>query len=277
MSSPPNIQFFARWGTRGSSDGQFSNVGVPGPRGIVVGASGDVYVADTGNDRVQRFTGSGEFISSWGSEGSGEGQFGFPVGIAVDASGNVYVADVGNGRVQVFSPTGVFLREVLPSLEPWLVAVHASGNLYVWGQAFNGSVLNQVQVFSPIGEFLSQWSAPLAGSIAVDGSGDVYLTDRQSGQVQVFSSDGQLLRQWDSLLTEPRGVAVDQSGNVYVTGGAEVQVFSANGVFLAKWGSFGSGDGQFLDPQGIAVDALGNVYVMDTRNQRVQVFRVELP
>ena len=64
---------------------------------------GNVYVADSSNDRVQVFSSSGEFLGKWGGLGSGESRFRFPVGIAVDGSGNVYVADSGNNRLQVFS------------------------------------------------------------------------------------------------------------------------------------------------------------------------------
>ena len=67
--------------------------------------SGKVYVADSRNQRVQVFSSAGTFLFKWGSQGSGDGQFQFPVGIAVDGSGRVYVVDVNNNRVQVFSLT----------------------------------------------------------------------------------------------------------------------------------------------------------------------------
>ncbi|MCX5800056.1 MAG: 6-bladed beta-propeller [Candidatus Eisenbacteria bacterium] len=72
------------------------------PRGIAVDASGNVYVGDTCNHRIQVFTSSGTYITEWGGLGTGPGQFQGPHGIAFDASGNVYVADKGNYRIQVF-------------------------------------------------------------------------------------------------------------------------------------------------------------------------------
>jgi DNA-binding beta-propeller fold protein YncE len=69
-----------------------------------VDASGNVYVADAGNNRIQKFSSSGTLITMWGSLGTGNGQFSNPSGVAVDASGNVYVADTFNNRIQVFSP-----------------------------------------------------------------------------------------------------------------------------------------------------------------------------
>lgn len=70
-------------------------------------ASGNVYVADTGNNRIQKFTSSGTFLSKWGTLGPKNGQFSAPAGVAVDASGNPYVADTDNSRVQVFGYPGV--------------------------------------------------------------------------------------------------------------------------------------------------------------------------
>jgi tripartite motif-containing protein 71 len=61
-----------------------------------------VYVTDVNNNRIQKFGSDGAFITSWGSEGSGEGQFLEPEGIDIDTEGNVYVADTGNFRIQVF-------------------------------------------------------------------------------------------------------------------------------------------------------------------------------
>lgn len=62
---------------------------------IAMDRSGNMYVADTGNDRIQKFDNSGTFITEWGSKGDGDGQFNYPADIAVDRSGNVYVADTG--------------------------------------------------------------------------------------------------------------------------------------------------------------------------------------
>ena len=70
---------------------------------MAVDASGNVYVADSGNHRIQKFTSTGTFITKWGSLGSGDGQFNEPGGVAVDALGNVYVGDSNNFRIQKFA------------------------------------------------------------------------------------------------------------------------------------------------------------------------------
>jgi DNA-binding beta-propeller fold protein YncE len=78
----------------GTEDGQFN-----GPTDIAVDSLGNVYVADSNNNRIQKFNGNGNFITKWGSLGAGDGEFDGPVGIAIDSSGNVYVADIDNGLI----------------------------------------------------------------------------------------------------------------------------------------------------------------------------------
>ena len=90
--------FILKFGSYGSGDAQFIN-----PERVAIDSSGNLYVADFGNNRVQKFTSDGFFITKWGSQGSGDGQFINPIGIAVDKSGNIYVADRNNARVQKFT------------------------------------------------------------------------------------------------------------------------------------------------------------------------------
>lgn len=82
-----------------------------GPRGIAAGPDGNLYVADTGNQRVQVFDADGIFLREFGGAGSAASQLSEPVGIAVSANGEIFVADTWNRRVQVFSPAGMYLRE----------------------------------------------------------------------------------------------------------------------------------------------------------------------
>jgi DNA-binding beta-propeller fold protein YncE len=81
-----------------------------GPRAITVGANGDVYVADTGNDRIQVFDREGTFLRWLGGSGSDIGQLDEPVGLAIGEAGELYVADAWNARIQVFDAAGQFVR-----------------------------------------------------------------------------------------------------------------------------------------------------------------------
>jgi len=96
-TSATAASFSFAFGSFGTGNGQFNS-----PRGIAVDGGGNIYVADTNNDRVQVFNSSGGFQSTFGSQGSGNGQFRGPAGIAVGSGGNIYVADTDNRRVQVF-------------------------------------------------------------------------------------------------------------------------------------------------------------------------------
>ena len=95
--TPP--AFVTAWGTGGSGNGQFAY-----PYRVATDAAGNVYVADSGNNRIQKFTSTGTYLTQWGTYGTGNGQFYYPWGVATDAAGNVYVADTFNERIQKFAP-----------------------------------------------------------------------------------------------------------------------------------------------------------------------------
>jgi aldose sugar dehydrogenase len=137
------------WSEFGRGVGQLS-----GPTDIAVdSSSGNVYVADTDNNRIQVFSSNGTFISKWGEYGGGNGTLRFPEGIAVDSSsGNVYVADTDNNRIQVFSSNGTFISK--------------------WG----GSSIGKERLRFPEG-------------IAVDSSsGNVYVADTANNRISAFTS-----------------------------------------------------------------------------------------
>ncbi len=104
VEHPPSL--IISWGTYGTGNGRFD-----GPAGVAVDpTTGDVYVTDTENHRVQKFDADGTFLAKWGSEGTGNGQFDYPEAVAVDpTTGDVYVADTRNHRVQKFDSDGTFL------------------------------------------------------------------------------------------------------------------------------------------------------------------------
>jgi DNA-binding beta-propeller fold protein YncE len=260
------------------------------PESVAVDSSGNVFVADTGADRIVKFDPSGAPVKSWGGRGTGAGEFAGPVGLAVDASDHVFVADDGNHRIQEFDDAGHFIREwgSLGSApgrftDPWAVATNGAGDVYV------GDLSNRrVQEFDPTGTFIRKWGSgdpenPLNPmGLAVGPSGNVYVADFSNSRIAEFSASGHFIRQWGSFgagpgeFNGPNGVAAAPSGNVYVLDATndvnQVQKFDSRGNFIRKWGSLGPGDRQFNTLGGIATDSAGSVYVSDSFNDRIEKY-----
>lgn len=236
------------------------------------------------------------YLSRWGSAGTGNGQFNTPYGLATDSSGNVYVCDVANNRIQKFDATGTFILRFGNTITPATLRLNAPAAIAV--DSTNGIVYvadtgsRRIQRYSmTTGNATAtapRWGAAGTGNgqfnvpsgIALDSSSNVYVADTGNNRVQKFDSIGGYLTKWgsagtaDGRFNTPTGIAVDSSGNVYVVdrGNNRIQKFSSTGTFIAKWGSAGSGNGQFNSPRHIAVDSAGNVYVADTGNNRIQKF-----
>ena len=276
-------RFITKWGSKGLGNYQFH-----GPCGVAVDGAGNVYVADTNNHRIMKFSYNGKFIEKWGGIGSGNYQFIFPADIAIDGSGNVYVADKRNNHIMKFSSDGKFITKWgsrgsgnYQFNYPRGVAVDASGNVYV---ADTGN--HRIMKFDSNGKFITKWGSRGSGNyqfsyfsgIAVDGAGNVYVADTGNHRIMKFNSKGKFIIKWGRMgnyqFHGPCGVAVDGAGNVYVadTENHRIMKFSSNGKFITKWGSWGSGNYQFSAPFGIAVDGAGNVYVADTFNHRIIKF-----
>lgn len=233
----PAGQFTLKWGNPGpggsSQPGQFS-----GPRDVAIGAGSRVYVADSGNDRIQWFRADGTLGGSWGGTGTVNGRFEDPDDLVAAPDGTIYVADFNNGRIQRFTGDGAFLG--------------------VWGSEGTGP-----------GQF--SWIT----GISVGPDGTVYVVEQQNHRVQHFSATGDLLGAWGAegsgqgQFLSPSAIDVGADGTVYVADKDrdDVQVFSATGQYQAAFGHDG------LDaPTGLAVDRYGTVYVADNLQERVLAF-----
>lgn len=194
------------------------------PVDIAFAPNGDYYVLES--IRVRKFDAGRNPLLTFGSSGSGPGQFLSPTHIACDAQANAYIADAPTGRVQKFGPTGALLQEFALPANP---------------------------------------QAPAAGGVYVDGANRVFVTDTGNRKVVVFSASGAILQSWGvtgsgaGQLLAPGAIAVDQSGIVYVADLANlrVQKFLINGTPLTYWVPT-----QTLAPSDIATGALGRVYVV---------------
>jgi tripartite motif-containing protein 71 len=258
--------FILGWGTRGSGPGQFYHA-----HGIAIDSSGNVYVSDQGNfqsevshpdaiPHISKFTSDGKFITKWGSQGTGDGQFTRVEDLAVDSSGNVYVAELGNSRISKFTSDGKFITK--------------------WGSG-NSNNNNSNDTTTTTSGTGSEGSIDKPWGVAVDSSGNILVTDKGRNMAFKYTNDGKYLQTLvptgpaDGQLQHPHGIAIDASGNFYIADQVHgnVQKFTSDGKFVAKFGSEGRGDGPvFHRPHGVAVDASGNIFVADSANHRVKKF-----
>ena len=197
-----------RIGSQGSGDGQFKS-----PFGLTI--VGEVlYVVDYLNNRVQKFTFTGEYLGQFGSYGSSEGQFSSPYGICTDGRGRVLVADKGNNRVQVFTADGIFVSSIPCNRYPYDVAVDNSGNIHV-----TLCSSNCVAVFSSDGKQLTTYgsssNSKSPAGIAVDEEGYRYVSSNSSNQIYVFSPQG-MYENCYSCSSYSRCMTVDNHGDIYL-------------------------------------------------------------
>jgi len=292
--SQETYEFLLEWGSGGSGVSQFNS-----PIAVTTDPSGNVYVADRGNNRIQKFDSDGNFIVMFDfgtTDTSGFTET--PYGISADSTGNVYVVSVRTATslptppvpyIYKFDSYGNFISKwrISGTIDPYSgvrrgVAVDSPGNVYVVD-----SISNWVQKFDSNGNFLTQWGSSgngdgqfnHPGGVAVDLHGYIYVADTGNQRIQKFDSSGHFITQWGFShgYNYPYGVAVNLSGSVFVLLQQQVEKFDLNGNFIAKWGSWGQGEGEFMYPNGLNADLSGNVYVADSGNNRIQKFSLILP
>jgi hypothetical protein len=266
----------------GGDGGPASSALLDYPYGVAVDGSGNLFIADSFNNRIREVvqaTGNIITVAGTGATGfSGDGgaataaQLNDPTSVAIDSSGNLFIADFGNHRI----------REV----------VKATGIITTF--AGNGSTTDSNDGGYPLAAGIaSPWG------VAVDGSGNVFIADYSTNRVrEVQKATGTILTlagngtagftgdggyAGNAELYGPRGVAVDASGNLYIADTnnqrvREVVQATGNIITVAGNGNFGySGDGgaatsaQLYYPEAVAVDGSGNVFIADSSNHRIRV------
>jgi YD repeat-containing protein len=228
-------------GEWGSGNGYLSR-----PTSLAIDAAGDIWVADAANDRLEKFSPDGKYLSKFGSYGEGAGQFFEPEGIALDANGNIWVSDTYNGRLQEFDEAGKFIR--------------VAGSY-----GFNPGQLGE-----PTGIDIGPW-------------GHIWVADWLGDRVVEFDENGKFIRQFgtegtaNGQFSRPDGLTIDDRGELWVADESDrVQAFTEKGEYVGQFGSKGSGEGQFKlgYPIGMSTDSKGNLWITDSRNNRVQQWGV---
>jgi uncharacterized protein (TIGR03437 family) len=241
------------------------------PAGLGFDSSGNLYIADTGNNVIRKITGT-TITTVAGIQGQGPGYGGdlgpatsanlaFPTAVAVDSAGNLYIADNGNSLIRQVDTKGniiSFLGSGARLIAPNGLWFDATGALYI---ADSGNA----RVAKYVAPTLSNFAGNLTAGFAGDG--------------------GQAIR---AQLNKPSGVTVDAAGNVYVadTNNSRIRKITADGTITTiagKGGGAYSGDGgpatsaALNFPRSIAVSSNGTVYIADTGNHVIRVLTPTFP
>ena len=265
----------------GSTDGPGSTARFYFPLALALDNSGNIYVADSINNRIRKITSSGVVTTLAGngqggladsSSGSTNVKFWQPNGVAVDSGGNVYVGDSYNNRLRYISSYG------------YVMTLAGSG---AFGQ------YNEITFADGNGSVAIFWNPQ---GVAVDSSGNVYIADKSNHRIRKYKSGvvSTLAGSGESGFADgtgaaakfgrPQGVAVDAAGNVYVAEYRKIRKVTPSGVVTTLAGGdvngFQDGLGTnalFDQPAGVAVDSLGNLYIADTNNNRIRKITFFVP
>lgn len=280
--SPPilGVSYIKTIGRTGQGAGEFLN-----PMGMVLDAYQQLYVADTGNNRVQVIDTDGHFIAEFGSFGWREGEFDYPNDIALSLD-TLYVADTGNHRVQycnlvnrIFYPIAI-TSEDYQFDAPEGIGMGRNGEVYVvdtlnhrWIQFSKN--LAPINATGSFGSNREQFWNPT--DIVINPHGTLYVVDTGNHRIVSYDFSGNPAHTWGEKgselgqFREPKRLAIDEWNYLYVTdsGNRRVQIFTQDGGavmdFTAK---------TLLNPCGIAVSQKGQVYVSDTEAGDIKVFNV---
>lgn len=261
------------------------------PSGVETAPDGTVVVADTGNNRITRYTVDGSVVWSVGSHGAGTNQFDNPRDVGVDAANNVYVADTRNSRIVKLSPTGAWLGSTTGPASPafsFQLGVTVKGNKVYVGDTGRQRIvvldlnLNVIQTITANGVCTNLNDNRDA---TADSAGNVYLAGYKTNEILKFAPDGTCIKKWGSTgsnpgqFRTPYGVAtamdpVTGQELLYVADGLNnrVQVFTLDGAFVTQFGTYGEPDqpGTFTTMRRVAVDANGNVWAADLWGDRIE-------
>lgn len=273
----------------GNRPGQMSK-----PRGIAADSKGNIYIADLGNSRVQKYDADGKFILAFGTAGDGEGQLKEPNGVAVDASNNVWVVDALNHKLLKFTADGVFVKEWKGPPEntfygPRDIAIGPNKALYIVDQG-RGRVVK----FDPASESYSEFGSLGSGEgqfheatgIAIAGD-NVVVADAANNRIQVFDLSGKFVRAWPIAGADyardawhyPDVVYDESAKKLYITNGwtSEVAAYDLEGQIVTS--TFKPEANDKLDnPSSIVIseaDKKRRVLVLNTNGCKVTALELE--
>ena len=247
LSVPPilGVNYISAIGRSGQGAGQFLR-----PAGLDLDHKGLLYVADSGNNRVQVVDSEGNFVSEYGVRGWRTGEFDNPTDVAINFQRTeiLYVADTDNHRIQYCN----LIDQIF----------------YVM---VGGSEEDKVD---------AQIEFDLPGGVSVGRNGEVCVVDTGNHRFVLFNTDGIRVLMRGSFggarqqFRDPTDLVADAHGNIYIvdSGNHRIKKYDFSGNLVQTWGTAGQDPGQFREPRHIDIDRWGYLYVTDRGNQRVQVF-----
>jgi tripartite motif-containing protein 71 len=284
------------------------------PLGVAFDGSGNVWISNSGQARVEEYTSSGEFIRRIGEDGPGG--LASPYGITVDpARGRVYVADYTASVIQIYTTEGGYVGH-FPADDQNAKVFGPNGFSPYDVEIFHGRVVatsnDGIYFFNTDGHVVARWGGELHGrkilgsawgqftfpdAIAVDEAADrLYVADSMNRRIVALDASGKWL--WASGRPDskgrllgfwqlPRGVAVGPDGNLYVVdtfraddkgmGTGYIVELSTDGELLSEFGRTGTDDGDFNFPDHLATGPDGLWAIADRENNRVVIFRLHTP
>ncbi|KPA16661.1 cell surface protein, partial [Candidatus Magnetomorum sp. HK-1] len=273
-----NGTYISEWPDKNNDDIQLD-----GPEGIVIDIKGNLYIADSKNDRIVKRNPNGD-VESFGSRGKNKGEFRNPACITIDQYGYIYVSDLTN-RIQKFDLS----TNPISQITEWGAYGTTQGKFSnITGLTINNNKIyvvdqynNRVQQFSLEGEFISQWGQVhetglnfrKPSNVLADNSGNVYVADSENDRIVKFDYHVNNIQSFGRA-KHVHDIAISSKRKIYVTEpfNNQVAVYDEAGVFVTSWGQLGSKDSEFYEPHGIAIDDEDNVFVSDTDNHRIQKF-----
>jgi DNA-binding beta-propeller fold protein YncE len=259
-------------GRNGAAPGQFAE-----PRGIALDKLKHVFVADTGNGRIQEFSSDGSLIRTIGEPGTGEGQLDRPTGVAATLNGHIHVA-TADGRVHEYDADGTHLRETrgpAPGFGPLADLVAVGDRVYVLDPD-NGRVVkideNGTETsFGSVGDGPDQLREP-TGIAAFSAS--IHVADTGNARVVVFDEDGAprttyAVPEWAGATERTADLAGDGSGRTWLSNpaGDTILVYRDG----ASVGTLPVQDPPIDDPAGLAVAPGNALFVVNRTPGRVSM------
>lgn len=278
------------WESNGG-DTPFDQPGDP-----TIDPAGNIWVSNGRHNQFEIFAPGGTWIESWGTPGSGEGEFDFTFprsrdesygAIAFAPDGSFYVSDMGNQRIQHFDANrqfqfawGEFGSDEEQFISPFDIELDSRGNVWVVD-----SMSNVVKKFTADGEFLLQFGGPgrepgqldNVGNMAIAPDDTVWVVDGNNPRIQQWDNDGLLLATFDAEAVYGFwGIAIDDAGRVFVSDfeGGLISILDSDGAVIGEWGQIETGPGQLHYPDNLVFDDEGRAYVIDFLNLDYTAFRL---